>query len=353
MQSLYRHVKIGRYFLAAAATATIIAALNSSAWATGARSVVKVTVEPIIKIVVLGSGTPVPSTTQAGAAILVQAGGEHFLFDCGRGCSTRLAQYNPALISRIDKLFITHLHSDHVVGIPDIWLNGWTQGRAGPLRVWGPEGSADLMEGLRSAYAADIGYRTSPGSPDPTPIKRDVRTIDKDGVVFDQGGVRITAFRVIHANIPAFGYRVDYGGKSVLISGDATVSPNLVTYGKGVDVALLEVASPAMIDFLERTFSRPVADRIVGTHLTADQAGAIFSEINPRLAIYYHTVGDCAANPDLTAKTRQHFKGRLEISQDLTAISIFADKIDVRSPSETRKCGGTKDVQSLTVPPAP
>jgi len=88
-----------------------------------------------LTVTLLGSGTPVPSATQYGPAILVQAGEHHYVFDCGRGCTSRLAQVDTRLLKKVEHLFITHLHSDHLMGIPDLWLNGWVQERKKPLSI--------------------------------------------------------------------------------------------------------------------------------------------------------------------------------------------------------------------------
>ncbi|MEZ5711205.1 MAG: MBL fold metallo-hydrolase [Sphingobium sp.] len=293
---------------------------------------------PIIKVVVLGSGNPVPSRTQAGTAILVEAGGDRFLFDCGRGCTTRLAQHDPRLVSSIDKIFLTHLHSDHVVGIPDLWLNGWTQGRGTPLSVWGPTGTGAMMEGLRAAYSADISYRLPTGTTDPAALTREIHLISENGVVYDRKGVKITAFRVHHADIPAYGYRIDYGGKSVLLSGDTSVAPNLARYGQGTDIALLEVASPPMVDYVQRSFPPEQADKILALHLTADQAAETFAAMSPRLGIYYHTVSNCAADKALMAMTRESYSGPLTIARDLTVIEVTQDGIHIDEPGAPEEC---------------
>lgn len=297
-------------------------------------------VGPVMKIVVLGSGTPVPSRTQAGTAVLVEAGGRHFLFDCGRGCTTRLAQYDSVLLTRIDKLFLTHLHSDHVVGIPDLWLNGWTQGRATPFSIWGPAGTDAMMEGMRSTYAADIGYRLPPDSGDPEPLTVKTRLISNDGAVYDQNGVTITAFRVHHADIPAYGYRIDYAGKSVVLSGDTSVTPNLAIYGKGADVALLEVASPTMVEYVQRSFPRAQAEIILALHMTAGQAAKTFAAIKPKLGVYYHMVSNCSADKALMAETRKRYRGPLAISRDLTEIDVMRDSVQIKIPSDEGGCDG-------------
>ncbi|HMO74969.1 MAG TPA: MBL fold metallo-hydrolase [Sphingopyxis sp.] len=267
-----------------------------------------------------------PSRTQAGTAILIQTETENLLFDCGRGCTTRLAQYDPALLPRVDRLFLTHLHSDHVVGIPDLWLNGWTQGRTTPLRVWGPKGSKAMMAGLRKAFAADISYRRADGIPaSEAGIAPAVTTVRRDGPVHESGDLRVTAFAVRHGGIPAFGYRIDKGDLSVLISGDTAATPQLARYGRGVDVALLEVASPPMVAYVRRSFSAAQAQKILGLHLTAEEAGDALAAMQPGIAIYYHSVTGEAADAALLAATRTRYSGRVEVAGDLTRIDIYPD----------------------------
>ncbi|MBL8649036.1 MAG: MBL fold metallo-hydrolase [Sphingopyxis sp.] len=288
---------------------------------------------PPLRIVILGSGTPVPSRTQAGTAILVQAGADNLLFDCGRGCTTRLAQYDPALLPRIDRLFLTHLHSDHVVGIPDLWLNGWTQGRAESLRVWGPKGSGAMMAGLRKAFAADIGYRRADGIPaSDVGIAPAVTTVRGDGVIYRKGDLSVTAFAVEHGDIPAFGYRIDRGDVSVLISGDTAATPQLARYGRGVDVALIEVASPPMTAYVRRSFSAAQAQKILALHLGAEDAGDALADMKPGLALYYHSVAGEAADAALLAATRTRYGGRVAVGRDLMAIAVYPGRVVVDPP---------------------
>jgi ribonuclease Z len=172
------------------------------------------------RVVLLGTGSPNPRVDRFGPSILVEAGSERLIFDCGRSCTTRLWQLQIPVGTV--KLFLTHLHSDHTVGIPDLWLTGSLTNpygrRTGPFRVWGPEGTKAMMANLEKAYEADIHIRQP----------KEGFTVDAtdftEGVVYQENGVRVTAFKVSHGDINAFGFRVDYQGHSVLLSGDTRPS---------------------------------------------------------------------------------------------------------------------------------
>ena len=111
-----------------------------------------------LKVTLLGTGSPQPRMDRFGPSILVEAGKQHLLFDCGRGATQRIEQLKVPF-AEVDALFLTHLHSDHVVGIPDLWLIGWPRGRKSPFRVWGPEGTKEMMAHLEKAYQFDIHIR--------------------------------------------------------------------------------------------------------------------------------------------------------------------------------------------------
>lgn len=167
-----------------------------------------------ITVTLLGSGGgPNPNPKRFGPSILVQAGRQRLLFDCGRGATIRLAQLGK-LLGEVGNVFLTHLHSDHIIGLPDLFLTGWgAQGRKTPLRVWGPAGTVQMMDYMQKAFEFDIRIRRDV---DEKFVKEGimVSSIDiKQGVVFEEDGVKVTAFLVDHRPIePAFGYRVDYGG---------------------------------------------------------------------------------------------------------------------------------------------
>ena len=185
----------------------------------------EVQAQGIFKVTLLGTSSPIPLPARFGPSTLVEAGDQKLLFDMGRGVPIRLSQLKIPL-GRIDAHFITHFHSDHVSGIPDVWLSGWLPlpyaRRTTPFRIVGPTGTKDLMDNLQKAYAIDIKNRLADQELPPSGIAVAVDEFDKDGVVYEKNGVKVTAFEVDHGDAvkPAFGYRIDYNGHSAVISGD-------------------------------------------------------------------------------------------------------------------------------------
>jgi ribonuclease Z len=282
-----------------------------------------------LKITLLGTGNPRPVMSRFGPSILVEAGNEKLLFDCGRGATQRLYQLNSSF-PEITALFLTHLHSDHTVGIPDLWLTGWVMGRSTPLPVWGPEGTKAMMQHLQEAYAFDIHIRRDvdtklPGAGAEV-IARDIQ----EGVVYDRTGLKVTAFLVDHGEIkPAFGYRVDYGGHSVTLSGDTRPSENLIKFAQGTDVLIHEVIDPEAFGDTVSTDTKEQRRKIIEHHTTPEQAGIVFTRVKPKLAVYSHIVPPDV--PEVIPHTRKTYAGPLEVGEDLMSIEI-GDKIQVHHP---------------------
>lgn len=281
-----------------------------------------------IKVTLLGTGSPAPVMTRFGPSILVEAGPHKFLFDAGRGALQRLTQAKVRW-QDIDAVFFTHLHSDHTVGFPDLWLSGWLvgPGRNRELQVWGPSGTRAMMRHLRQAYEFDIHFRESDDHASAAGVT--VRANDiGPGVVLDEDGVKITAFEVDHFPVkPAYGYRIDYRGRSVVLSGDTRFSENLIAHAQGVDLLVHEVVSPA--SFVRAGVSESRTESVIEHHITPERAGEVFSRTHPRLAVYSHIVQPDATEQELIAPTRRTYAGPLVVGEDLMVIDV-GDTVQVR-----------------------
>lgn len=257
------------------------------------------------------------------------------LFDAGRGVPIRMGQIKVP-IGKINTLFLTHFHSDHTSGIPDVWLTGWLGPvfgrRQQPFHVIGPTGARDLMTNLEKAYALDIKIRSEDEKLPPQGIAILVDEFDKDGVIYDKAGVKVTAFEVDHGNVikPAYGYRIDYNGHAAVISGDTRYNRNVVKYGAGADLLIHEVAI-ARPELMSNRF----AQNIIAHHTSPHDAGRVFAEAKPKLAAYTHLVFLSnekvpeATLEDVVTQTRETYNGPLEVGEDLTAFEI-GDTVVVR-----------------------
>jgi ribonuclease Z len=274
-----------------------------------------------IRVTLLGTGVPTPVMERFGPSTLVEAGGETLLFDVGRGALLRLAQLKTPL-NKLRSIFLTHLHSDHIVGLPDVWLTGWLMGRPEvPLRVYGPRGTRSMMEHLDAAFQFDIRIRLYDDRTPPEGVV--VLTEDiTGGMVYEHNGVKVTAFEVDHYPIqPSFGYRIDYAGRSVVLSGDTRFTENLIKYAQGVDVLVHEVIAADMMR-AGSSKNTEITERVIAHHTTPEQAGEIFSRVQPRLAVYSHIIPVTAAAKDLIPPTQRTYKGPLEVGEDLMSIEI-------------------------------
>ncbi len=283
----------------------------------------------VLRVTLLGTGTPTPRPDRFGAATLVEAGTKKLLFDAGRGASLRVWQLGIPL-REVDAVFVTHFHHDHISGLADLWLTGWLPPPFGQsqlaLQVLGPTGIKDVTQGLMDAYARDIDMRASDESLPRAGATFDVIEFSSAGSIYDQDDVRVTAFPVNHGELikPAFGYRVDFAGRSVLISGDTKFDENIIEAGRGVDVVIHEVV--AAEDRLYEQY--PALVVIKDHHTTPEEAGVVFHEIQPKLAVYTHLVRLSAPDipeldlGDLVEQTRRTYQGPLVVGHDLLTIEV-------------------------------
>jgi ribonuclease Z len=205
-----------------------------------------------LQVVVCGSASPLGNSPNHAQACLAVLTPEHFfLFDVGARAPLRIAQARLPL-GRLNGVFLTHFHSDHIAGLPDVNLASWVQGRPTPLMIYGPEGVTTVVEGFNAAYALDRGYRVAHHGSDTLPPALGpmaATALEEPGLVWADETLTIRAVTVDHDPAsPALGYRIDYGGRSVVISGDSKASAALFSLAEDADLLFHDGLSRTLLD---------------------------------------------------------------------------------------------------------
>lgn len=270
-----------------------------------------------IKVTLLGTGSPRPSVERNGPAVLVEVGGKYLLFDSGRGVVQHLQQLEVP-ISDIHHVFLTHLHSDHISALDDVWLTGWIYQRSSPLNIYGPKGTESFIDNLKQAYSFDVQLRNQYSGLD---LNSGIMTSSeiKPGVNFSENDIKVTAFLVNHKPVdPAYGYRIDFGKRSVVISGDTTYSQSLVDHSVGADLLVHEIMS---VDS-EILKKNPRLQKIQRYHTSPVQLAKVLDNAKPRVAVMTHVITVGVSEDEVLKQVNDHYQGKLYMGEDLMTFEV-------------------------------
>jgi ribonuclease Z len=303
-----------------------------------------------LHVYVCGSGSPMPDPQRAGPCLGVLAGSRAFVFDTGAGGVRKLARMGFPL-GRVERVYLTHLHSDHIDGLGETMLQAWVGGsRKTPLPVSGPVGTGEVVAGFNAAYRIDSGYRTAHhgaeiADPNGFGLAADEIELPHEpgarAVVLDDDGLVITAIAVDHTPVePAFGYRIDYRGRSVAFSGDTVYDEGFVAAARGVDVLFHEALQPAMVTAMgEAAAARGQAHLakifgdILDYHATPEDAARAGAESGAREVILYHIVPPLPVrllHSAFLGDAEDFFDGPIEIAEDGLLVSLPAGGDEIR-----------------------
>ncbi|MCJ9429376.1 MBL fold metallo-hydrolase [Kordiimonas marina] len=279
-----------------------------------------------MKLVMLGTGTPNADPDRSGPAVAIVAGGKSYLIDAGPGIVRRAAAAARKGIPELkpDQLrlaFLTHLHSDHTVGLPDLIFTSWVLERPVPLMLYGPHGTKRMAKHLEAAYSDDVNLRLHGLEPaNPEGYKVDVHEIVKPGLIYKDGTMTVEAIPVLHGSWKeAYGYRFRAYGKTIVLSGDTRPSNALLEAAKGADILVHEVYSDAGFKRRSAVWQRYHAS----FHTSASQLAALANKAKPKLLVLYHQLYWGTSDQDLVKEI--HAAG-------YDGVVISAKDLDVFTP---------------------
>jgi ribonuclease Z len=287
----------------AAAVVYNTAAGQDAVFKRAATAVMSQSTEPFdgMRVVVCGSASPLGNDMNRAQACIAVVTPEHFfLFDVGARSPVRIGQARLPM-GRIDGVFLTHFHSDHIAALPDVNLTSWVQGRPTALNVYGPPGVQFVVDGFNNAYQLDRGYRTGHHGADLLPPDRGpmlAHTFTPDAVVWQDDLLTVTSFTVEHPPIePAVGYRIDYRGRSVVISGDTNAADSLFAAAQGADLLLHDALSRTLLDPMIETATKLGVPRmptimkdVIEYHADATTLPSRADAAGIKQLVFYHMV---------------------------------------------------------------
>jgi ribonuclease BN (tRNA processing enzyme) len=280
---------------------------------------------PNTKIALLGTGNPNPDPQHNGPSLAILVNETPYLIDCGPGiirqCAALTPRYGgslPALNPENLKIgFLTHLHSDHTIGLPDLILTSWVMGRKEPLKIFGPVGTQELCSHILEAYKADIDYRLNGLEPASHSGWQVIVDEFHEGMIFRDENIMVEAFEVSHGTLPnSFGFRFTTEDKTIVISGDTAPCESIRKYGQGADILIHEV-------YYHHAFSRQqqIWQEYHRIHHTSTlQLARLSNEIQPGLLVLYHTLFWGGSKKDILQEIKDSYGGEVILGEDLQVI---------------------------------
>ena len=278
------------------------------------------------KVVLLGTGTPNPDPAHAGSCVAILVNNNTYIVDFGAGVVRQAAKMTPRYGGELPQLeaknlkiaFLTHLHSDHTIGLPDLLLTPWVLERNVPLQIYGPAGTKHLAENIVVAYKADIDYRLNGLEPaNENGWKVNTIEFEKDGIIYRDSLVKVEAFKVVHGTWPnAFGFRFTTPEKTIVISGDTRPCKNILKYSKEADILIHEVYSYNRWTKRNAFWKKYHA----ANHTSTYELGELADKAKPGKIILYHILSWGDSDQDLLKEISKKYKGEVIVGKDLMVI---------------------------------
>ncbi|UCB54884.1 MAG: MBL fold metallo-hydrolase [Thiotrichales bacterium] len=290
-----------------------------------------------MRITALGTGMPNQSPSNVAASFLVELGnGDSFMFDLGTGATDRLAGLEVDY-SKLDKVFASHLHTDHVGDIAALWVGGWLNGRYTPLHVYGPSSSEPELgtkyhiDRIREAWTWDVTSRAGTLPNQGGEIVAHEFDFSKTAVIYDKNGVKVTSFPAIHIRDGSVSFRLDWNGLSFVFGGDSVPNKWFAKEAKGADVVVHECFFTPEQWMRISGFPYKQAYWVTSQiHTPPEAFGKLMSMVKPRMAVAYHYWNHRDVELEIFEGVRKTYEGPLTMSDDLTVINVTKDHIEVR-----------------------
>ena len=279
------------------------------------------TVSASTKLFILGTGTPNPNPERMGSSYLVLANDEPYLFDYGTGVIRRIAAFSPSWggeyqaleVENLKYAFLTHIHSDHTLGLADLIITPWIMGRSEPLKIFGPKGAKNMHTNIIKAYQPDIDYRIYGTQPQNSTGYKVIFNELKDKFVYQDENIKVTAFLNDHGDLQeSYGFLIETKDKKILISGDTAMSKNLISYGENLDYLIHEIYS-------QKGFNNKTPDwqKYHQAHHTGPKEVAeIANLLQPKSLILSHILFWGSSEQEILDEVKTFYSGKIIVAED-------------------------------------